>query len=153
MQALGMTDSIVTHPPGYPGTDYGFGYGDNVVTTNDLNRALSRLWHGEAGLSQWATDYVLWSMTLSIEGQSYSLGGGIPPEVTLYHKIGLLYEPWSTWNDFGIFVFERNGQQIAYAISYLGANYGLGHDDWKDAYYHGTDISAAAWQAFDAAYR
>ena len=153
MQALGMTDSIVTHPPGYPGDDYGYGLGDNVVTTNDLNRALAKLWHGEAGLSKSATDYVLWSMTLSIEGQSYSLGGGIPSSVTLYHKIGLLYEPWSTWNDFGIFVFEREGQQVAYAISYLGANYGLGHDDWKDAYYHGSEISAAAWQAFDNAYR
>jgi hypothetical protein len=113
-----------------------------------MNLALGKLYRGEA-LSPWATQYVLWSMTLAIPGQQYSLGGGIPDGVSLYHKIGLIYAPDNTWNDAGIFTFERNGQTYAYAVSYLGS-YGA---DWHDAYYHGASVSEIAWNAFNAAYK
>jgi beta-lactamase class A len=151
MWDLGMHDSILTHPPDYPHEEYGYkkshGITENLLTTDDLNLALGKLWRREA-LSAWATDYVLWSMTLAIPGQQYSLGGGIPEEATLYHKIGLLYAPDNTWNDAGIVTFERNGQHYAYAISYMGSHV----PDWHDAYYHGADVSWLAWQAFSAAY-
>jgi len=148
MQSLGMSSSVLAHPPDYPEEDYGLG-DENLLTTNDLNLALGKLYHRQAGLSEWATNYVLWSMTLAIPGQQYSLGGGIPAEANLYHKIGLLYDPYNTWNDAGIVTFERNGQTYAYAISYLGS----WQPDWHDAYYHGADASAVAWDAFSAAYR
>jgi beta-lactamase class A len=146
MQSLGMTRSVLAHPPAYPWEDYGYG-GENWLTTDDLNRALGRLWRGEA-LSPWATEYVLWSMTLAIPGQQYSLGGGIPAEADLYHKIGLLYAPINTWNDAGIVAFWRGGQHYAYAISYLGT----GAAEWQTHYYRGADLSSSAWWAFSNAY-
>jgi beta-lactamase class A len=148
MQSLGMTRSVLDHPPGYPEEEYGYGYEDNYLTANDMNLALSKLYKRQAGLSEWATNYVLWSMTIAIPGQQYSLGGGIPWNTNLYHKIGLLYAPLNTWNDAGIVTFERNGQTYAYAISYFGSYTA----DWHDAYYHGADVSSVTWEAFSAAY-
>ena len=148
MQRLGMHDSVLRHPPDYWG-DYGYGDGDNYLTANDMNRGLAAIWEGRSGLSDWGRDYVLWSMTLAIPGQQYSLGGPLPDDTVLYHKIGLVYAPYNTWNDAGIVVFARGGQQYAYAISYLGS-WG---PNWLDAYYHGADASAVAWAAFSAEYR
>lgn len=147
MRGLGMTQSIMRHAPSYPDIDLGFGTGDNLLTANELNLALGKLYRGEV-LSPWATQYVLWSMTFAIPGQQYSLGGGLPGEADLYHKIGLIYAPYNTWNDAGVVVFHRNGRDYAYAISYLGSR----GSDWHDAYYHGADVSAAAWRAFSTAY-
>jgi hypothetical protein len=148
MQQMGMTRSVLRHAPDYPDVDNGFGTGDNYLTANEMSIALAKLWNGEL-LTGWARDYVLWSMTIAIPGQQYSLGGGIPDEATLYHKIGLIYAPYNTWNDAGIVTFERNGQTYVYAISYLGSYSG----SWLDAYYHGADASAVAWNAFNWAYR
>ncbi len=148
MQRLGMHDSILRHPPDYWG-DYGYGDGDNYLTANDMNRGLTAIWEGRSGLSDWGRDYVLWSMTLAIPGQQYSLGGPLPDDTVLYHKIGLVYAPYNTWNDAGIVVFARGGHEYAYAISYLGS-WG---PNWLDAYYHGADASAVTWAAFSAAYR
>jgi hypothetical protein len=148
MQQLGMQRSVLRHAPDFPDVDNGYGTGDNYLVANELSVALAKLWRGEI-LTGWARDYVLWSMTIAIPGQQYSLGGGIPSEATLYHKIGLIYAPYNTWNDAGIVVFERNGQQVVYAITYLGS-YG---SNWLDAYYHGADASAVTWSAFERAYR
>ena len=146
MQSLGMTNSIMAHPPGYPDEDYGYGLVDNVLTTDDLNLLLGKLYRGQA-LSPSATDYVLWSMTLAPDWVNASLGGPLPAGVTLYHKFGQLYEPENTWNDGGIVVFSRNGRSYAYAISYLGS-YGA---SWRDAYDHAYQVSAAAWSYFGSA--
>lgn len=148
MQRVGMRDSILRHPPDYWG-DYGYGDGDNYLTANDMNRGLAAIWEGRSGLTDWGRDYVLWSMTLAIPGQQYSLGGPLPDDTVLYHKIGLVYAPYETWNDAGIVVFSRGGQQYAYAISYLGS-WG---PSWLDAYYHGADASAVTWDAFSEEYR
>lgn len=148
MQQLGMRRSVVRHAPDYPNVDNGYGVGDNYLVANELSVALAKLWKGEI-LTGWARDYVLWSMTIAVPGQQYSLGGGVPAEVDLYHKIGLIYAPYNTWNDAGIVVFERNGQTYAYAITYLGSY----SADWRDAYYNGADVSAAAWNAFSSAHR
>ncbi|HBY44947.1 MAG TPA: serine hydrolase [Thermomicrobiales bacterium] len=148
MQRVGMRDSILRHPPDYWG-DYGYGDGDNYLTADDMNRGLEAIWEGRSGLSDWGRDYVLWSMTLAIPGQQYSLGGPLPDDTVLYHKIGLVYAPYDTWNDAGIVVFNRGGREYAYAISYLGSWGG----NWLDAYYHGAEVSAVTWAAFSGEYR
>lgn len=151
MQDNGMQDSVLMHPPGYDGEEYGYaalwGRKDNLLTTNDLNRLLSALYHRQA-LSPQATDYVLWSMTLGTPGQQLSLGGPLPSSATLYHKIGLIYEPYNTWNDAGIVVFESNGRQYAYAISWLGSF----SDGWLTAHDRGAVVSRIAWRALSAHY-
>lgn len=146
MQSLGMVHSVIAHPPGYFWENYGYG-DENLLTTNDLNLLLTKLYRGKA-LSTWATDYVLWSMSLAPDWVNQSLGGPLPSDVQLYHKFGQLYAPENTWNDGGVAVFERNGRTYAYVISYLGS-YG---ETWQTAYDHAYQTSAAAWSYFDMVY-
>jgi hypothetical protein len=86
-------------------------------------------------------------MTLAPYWMNQSLGAPLPADTRLYHKVGQLYQPWNTWNDAGIVVFNRDGQEYAYAIAYLGS-YG---PSWQDAYAHATSVSAATWRAFSTA--
>lgn len=146
MQTLGMVHSVIAHPPGYYWENYGYG-DENLLTTDDLNLLLTKLYRGEA-LSTWATDYVLWSMSLAPDWVNRSLGGPLPSDVQLYHKFGQLYAPENTWNDGGVAVFERNGHTYAYVISYLGS-YG---EAWQTAYDHAYRASAAAWSYFNTVY-
>jgi beta-lactamase class A len=152
MWSLGATKSILTHPPGYYWEEYGYadshGTSENRVTSDDLNLILSKLYRGEA-LSTWATEYVLASLTIAPDWMDHALGSPLPAGTRLYHKIGQLYEPENTWNDAGIVVFERGGQQRAYVISYLGS-YGA---TWQDSYAHATSLSDATWRYFGAAYQ
>ena len=147
-----MSNSILTHPPGYTWEEYGYletkGIRDNLLTTDDLNLALGKLYRREA-LSSSATDYVLWSMTLATPFLNGSLGGPLPDEADLYHKIGLIGSPQNTWNDAGVVVFERGGRQYAYAISYMGSYGG----SYYEAYLHGYQLSSIAWSFFSDAYR
>ena len=147
MQSLGMTRSVMPHPPGYPEIDHGLGTGEIYITGRDMVVALGKLYRGEA-LSAWATDYVLWSMTIAIPGQQQSLGGGIPYSATLYHKIGLLYAPNDVWNDAGVVTFQRDGREYAYAIASLSSDSG----NWLNGYYYGTAASATAWQTISPVY-
>ncbi|HUY99714.1 MAG TPA: serine hydrolase, partial [Thermomicrobiaceae bacterium] len=147
MRGLGATGSVLAHPPGYPDDEYGYGTGDNLLTTDDLNLMLVKLYRGQA-LSSWATSYVLWSLTIAPDWMNQSLGSPLSSDARLYHKIGQLYEPENTWNDAGLVVFSRNGHDYAYAISYLGS-YG---PSWQDAYAHAQSASATVWRYFDTAY-
>ncbi len=147
MWDLGATNSILTHPPGYPHEEYGYGAShgiyDNLLTSDDMALLLGKLYRGEA-LSPWATGYVLRSLTIAPAWMNGSLGGPLPPEATLYHKVGQLYAPANTWNDAGVVVFERQGQPYAYAIAYLGSwDY-----SWENSYTHAADASAATWRYF-----
>ena len=146
MQTIGMIHSVIAHPPGYYWESYGYG-DENLLTSDDLNLLVSKLYQGEA-LSPWATSYVLWSMSLAPDWVNQSLGGPLPADVQLYHKFGQLYEPENTWNDGGVAVFQRNGRTYVYAISYLGS-YG---ESWQAAYDHAYRVSAAAWNYFDSVY-
>lgn len=148
IEDMGGTGSIITHPPAYPGEEYGYaathGITDNFLTTNDLNLALGKLYRGEV-LSPEMTDYVLWSMTIATDFLDGSLGGPLPGDARFYHKIGLLYEPFNVWNDAGIVVFNRDGEDYAYAISYLG---GGTSGSYHESYDHGYQLSQIVWEAF-----
>ena len=91
------------------------------------------------------TDYVLWSMTIATDFLDASMGGPLPDDVQMYHKIGVLYEPFNVWNDSGIIVLNRDGQEYAYAISYLG---GGTSDSYRESYGHGYELSRIVWEAF-----
>lgn len=151
MWDLGATHSMITHPPGYYWEEYGYlesdGFTENVVTAEDFNTILLKLWKGEA-LSPWATKYVLWSMQLATGFLNGALGNPLPADVTLYHKMGQL-DTWDgTWNDVGIVMFNgADGKQYGYVISYLGSL-----SRWRDHYGYGQVLSGAAWQAISAAY-
>ena len=147
MSGLGMSASVMRHAPGYPWEVHDLGPGDNLLTTDELNLALGKLYRGQA-LEAEEREYVLWSMTLATPFLNGSLGGPLPDEATLYHKIGLIGPSYNTWNDAGIVTFERGGKRFAYAISYLGS-FGA---RYRDAYWRGYQLSDLAWQAFSGRY-
>lgn len=151
MWGMGATGSIITHPPDFAGEEYGYyeryGINDNLLTTNDLNLMLGKIWRGEvAGLGAVGRDYLLWSMTIAGPFHNASLGGPLPWEgVSFYHKIGLIYSPTETWNDAGIVVFNRNGQQYAYAISHLSS---FSDGGWLTGHSNGYAAAQVVWEAF-----
>jgi len=107
---------------------------------------LGKIWRGEVpGLGAAGRDYLLWSMTIAGPFHNASLGGPLPWEATFYHKIGLIYAPTETWNDAGIVVFDRHGQQYAYAISHLSS---FSDGGWLTGHANGYAVSEAVWQAF-----
>lgn len=148
MTRLGMTASIMRHPPGYHWEVYDLGDGENLLTTDELNVALGKIYRRQA-LGSSATDYLLWSMTLATPFLDGSLGGPLPPEATLYHKIGLIGPDYNTWNDAGIVTFERDGRRYAYAISLLSSYTGSYHE----GYLLGYQLSRVAWMAFSSHYQ
>lgn len=148
MTGLGMKASIMRHPPGYSWEVYDLGAGENELTTDELNMALGKIYKRQA-LSDSATDYMLWSMTLATPFLNGSLGGPLPQEATLYHKIGLIGPSYNTWNDAGIVTFERNGRRYAYAISVLSSYTG----SYREGYILGYQLSQVAWSAFSSHYQ
>jgi hypothetical protein len=151
MQDLGATNSVLAHPPGYPHENYGYDipyqWHTNLLTSNDTNRMLAALYHGDY-LSPSAKDYVLWSLSLGLPHHFESLGGPLPGWVTLYNKIGVIHEPFASWSDAGLVIFESDGQQRGYAITYLGAHGG----DYKVHYDRGFAVSEVTWKYFSEAY-
>ena len=151
MWGLGATGSILTHPPGYYGEEYGYasshGTRDNLLTTDDLVVMLSALYRGEV-LTPHGTAYVLQTMAIAPAWMNRSFGAPLPAGVKLYHKVGQIYGPHNTWNDAGIIVFERNGQEYAYALAYLGS-YGAG---WQESYNHAMAVSEVVWRYFSTKY-
>ncbi len=151
MWDLGAKHSVLTHPPGYPGEEYGYAAShgvQNVLTTDDLVMILAKLYWREA-LSPAATDYMLWSMTLAPYWMNQSFAEPLPQGVWLHHKVGQLYGPWNTWNDAGIVTFfTPDGQHHAYAIAYLGS-YG---PSWQSAYSNAKAVSSSAWHYFSVQY-
>lgn len=145
-QALGTTGTFLDSPPDHPEIDLGIA-ADNLLTSNDLNLVLSKLYRGQI-LSPSSTAYVLSLMALPEEWQNGSIGGPLPSDSTVYHKPGWLDAPYNTWNDAGIVIVNRIGQQISYVISYL-SSFG---DSEGSAYDNGYTVSAAVWNYFDAAY-
>lgn len=145
MQQLGATQSVMDSPPDHPEVDLGLAW-ENLITADDMNVALSKLYHGQA-LSPWATAYVLQKMTLPEDWQTASVGGPLPPGTTFYHKPGWLDDPDGAWNDAGIVAFQRDGQTVAYAITYLGSM-----TEESLAYDHGYAVSQLVWSYFDTAY-
>jgi beta-lactamase class A len=145
-QNLGTTGTFLDSPPDHPEIDIGIAR-DNLLTTNDLNLVLTKLYHGQI-LSPASTDYVLYCMSLPSDWQNGSVGGPLPAGSTFYHKPGWIGAPYDTWNDAGIVVVNRNGLNLAYAISYLGSFSGSEGEDYNRGY----AVSDLVWSYFDAAY-
>lgn len=143
---LGATGSALDSPPDHPEIDIGIA-NDNLLTSNDVNLILTRLYHGQI-LSPDSTSYLLQLMSLPQDWQNGSVGGPLPAGTDFFHKPGWIGYPDNTWNDAGIVTVKRNGKTLAYAITYLASD----ASSEGNAYDHGYAVSAAVWNAFDAAY-
>src|SRR6185437_5603734 len=111
-RALGATGSALDSPPGHAEIDIGIS-NDNLLTANDVNLILTKLYHGQI-LSPSSTSYVLNLMTLPEDWQNGSVGGPLPSGVTFRHKPGWIGSPYNTWNDAGIVSVNRNERTLAY---------------------------------------
>lgn len=92
---------------------------DNVSTAADTNLALAKLWRGEIFNPEW-TAYTIQILTESEYTET------MPNLVqwkgaSVAHKIGYFgYESgynFAVWNDVGIVFWEKDGRQIAFALS------------------------------------
>jgi len=148
MQALGMTSTLMDHPPAYPEESLsGDPDTDNRITPLDVNRGLRALWDGRALLPPWR-DYLLRKMTLVKPGLNYLIPVGTSDGAIVSHKNGFLWaEGWSD-NDIGIVWYERGGQRVGYAISYYSQHFTGKYDGIP----LGQRVSALAYQWFVARY-
>jgi hypothetical protein len=146
MHALGMTDTLMDHPPAFPHESL-FGFVDNRITARDANRGLQALWDGRALDPGWR-DYMLQKMTLVKPGLNYLIPAGVGYGATASHKNGFLYaEGWAD-NDIGVVWFERGGQRFGYAISFFTQGVPSKYADIP----LGQRISSLSWQWFVGRY-
>ncbi|MFN0148167.1 MAG: serine hydrolase [Dehalococcoidia bacterium] len=147
MQRLGMTSSIADHPPAYPGETRGVDE-RNWVTAADVNRALAQLWRGHL-LDEEHRAYLLEAMTRVKPGLNY-LVAATPGEATVSHKNGYLVE-YGGWvdNDTGIVRFTRDGQEYAYAVTFLAMDLEGPYSDVP----LGQQLVKLAWEHLSAQYQ
>ncbi|MCC6387435.1 MAG: serine hydrolase [Dehalococcoidia bacterium] len=116
LQELGMTSSLVDHPPAFPNESIGIDP-DNWLTARDVNRGLARFYAGEV-LSAGLTSYLLEAMTQVKPGLNYLTAIMAGPAV-VSHKNGFLWVPEGyVDNDAAIVRFGPNLEH-AYAITFL----------------------------------
>ena len=85
MARLGMRSSLFDHPPAYE-EEYSLRGWPNVITANDVNRALAQFYHGSVVNEQWR-DYLLEKMTHVKPGLQYLIPAGVG-NGTVSHKNG-----------------------------------------------------------------
>lgn len=144
-RGIGMRDSVIDHPPAF--LDYTLGISDdNLVTAEDMNQLLVAL-HGGGLLDSERTAWLLDAMTRVKPGLNYLTAYGTGGTVS--HKNGFLPNGGS-WvdNDAGIVRFERDGETLAYAITFMSEGVATKYADIP----LGQRLSSLTWDYFDAAY-
>lgn len=119
MESIGATGSFYDHAPEY-WSEYSLAGQDNVVTTDDLNTALGKLYRGDLFWPAY-TQYALAKLLDVRPRLNNCLPALLPSQgVRVAHKIGFVnYAGYATYNDAGLVLIARGDRQIAYAISYL----------------------------------
>ena len=94
---------------------------DNVITANETNEVLSKLYPGELFNPEW-TDYVM--DVLTYDYFYYGIPAGVDIDATVSHKIGYFWDS-DGWvhGDTGIVIFPADGgREKAFAISIYTEN-------------------------------
>ena len=146
MRLLGLEASLYDHPPAYPQETL---WGSiNVLTANEVNRALAALWEGRVVGPEWR-DYLLRKLTGVKPGLQYLIPAGVS-NAAVSHKNGF-FVATGGWidNDAGIVTFQRGGNVYAYAISFFTQDVPSKYADIP----LGQAVSRLVWQYFDSRYR
>ncbi|MBT5774338.1 MAG: hypothetical protein HOH95_08175 [Dehalococcoidia bacterium] len=146
---LEMGDTVLDHPPGYQQHSLGVDR-NNWSTVVDTNRALTALYSGDLLTEQWR-DYLLAKMAEVKPGLNYLTGyGPDEPNALVSHKNGFFptNAGWYVDNDIGIVRFERDGEQLAYAISFFSQRVPTKYDDIPFA----QRLTTATWAFFQERY-
>lgn len=146
-QALGMSHTVIDHPPDYPWESLGIDSADDdLVTANDVNRGLTAIYDDRV-LNSTDTNAFLDDLT-RVEPSLDTLIGSTPGG-GVSHKNGFLDDS-DGWvdNDAGIVRFEAGGEPRAYAITFLSAKVPDAGDDVPLA----SRLAKMAWTYFSTAY-
>lgn len=150
LRALGLDQTVLDHPPGYPDdslhpnpTDW-----NNWMTALDANRALTELYDGDVLSPSWRS-YLLGAMTKVKPGLNYLVAVGPADGALVSHKNGFAptTDGWID-NDVGIVRFQRGDHTYAYALSFFS-------DDVQEKYADiplGQAVSTLTWDYFSQRY-
>lgn len=116
---LGLVNSLYDHAPEY-WREFSLYDRDNVVTANEANATLARLYRGQL-FSPSYTSYALAKLTQISPRLNNVIPALLPSEgVKVAHKIGFIHHSgYSTYNDIGLVMIERGRGRVAYAFSFL----------------------------------
>lgn len=148
-KSLGLSVGVVAdHPPSYPHVSLGIDP-NNWLTPIDVNRTLSKVYHGEV-LDAERTAYILDALATVKPGLNYLTASIVPADVIVSHKNGFFPANNGTFvdNDAGIVRFERNGQEYAYAVTFLSQDNPVKYGQIPLA----QQMMSAIWAYFDATY-
>lgn len=149
IEFLDLPNTTLDHPPGYRSESLGTNP-NNWSTVVDANRALATLYNGDLLTQQWR-DYLLAKMTEVKPGLNYLTAyGPDEPDVLVSHKNGFFpaIDGWYVDNDIGIVRFQRDGQELAYAISFFSQRVPTKYDDIPFA----QRLTTATWAFFQQRY-
>ena len=144
-EKFGMTGTLIDHPPGYPWETLRRDP-NNWISSNDTNRGLLALWNGGFLRDPYRV-YLLDAMEQVAPHLNYLLA--YKPGGRVSHKNGWLYEDGG-WvdNDAGIVRFSKNGQEYAYAITFMSQDVA----SYRAEVPLGQRLARIAWEWFDATY-
>ena len=145
LDLLVLPVSLYDHPPAYP--DESLHGSGNVLTANEMNRALTALYQARIVSPAWR-DYLLGKLVGVKPGLQYLLPAGVADGV-VSHKNGFLAHS-SGWvdNDAGIVIFDRSGKRYAYALSFFTEEVPYKYADIP----LGQTVSGLVWQYFSSRY-
>lgn len=146
IELLELGDTILDHPPLYASESLGIDPNNWSIAT-DTNRALAALYEGRLLTEEWR-DYLLEKMSEVKAGLNYLTAYG--PDVPVSHKNGFFpaLDGWYVDNDIGIVRFERDGRQLAYAISFFSQRVPKKYDDIPLA----QRLTTTTWAFFEQRY-
>jgi hypothetical protein len=145
LDLLGLSVSTYDHPPAFP--QESLQGSTNALTANEMNRALVALYQARIVEPAWR-DYLLNKMTGVKPGLQYLIPAGVGDGV-VSHKNGF-FADFSGWvdNDAGVVIFDRGGNQYAYAISFFTEDVPSKYADIP----LGQTASRLVWQYFSSRY-
>ena len=143
---LGLEHVQIDHPPAYPAESLGLDV-SNWLTAEEMNVALGALYHGDL-LGEKMRAHLMGALSQVTPGLNYLTAS--TPDAVVSHKNGFFPIPGGGWvdNDAGILRFERNGQEYAYAVTFLSQDVPVRLGDIT----LGQKLMALTWDYFSARY-
>jgi beta-lactamase class A len=142
---LHLDGVLIDHPPLYHEASIGRDY-NNWITADAMNAALAALWRGDILTPKWR-DFVLAHLAKVKPGLNYLTA--FVPEGVVSHKNGFLEaDTGFVDNDAGIVRLQRNGREVAYAVTFLSQEVPVKYGDAV----LGQQISKLAYDVMAARY-
>lgn len=145
-EQLGFTDILIDHPPAHGYDSRGID-ANNWITAEEVNLSLAALYDGTL-LDEPYRSHLLDEMTNVKTGLNHLIGA--TPGGLVSHKNGFFPMDNGGFvdNDAGIVRFERDGEEYAYAVTYLGSSI-----PWKHGNIElGQELVTMTWEYFGQRY-